>query len=142
MLSAEGQHFICPLNVGYILYQGVILAFRGLILPGKTVLQDMIYCPFAVNKCPFKRPYYSIFGRECLVFGNFICCPFRMYCLDPYTVPLGPNNQLAHTCAILKKWQNEILHFFLKPNIYFSLKKDIFIIYQILTKNTSFPKQK
>ena len=26
-----------------------------------------------------------------LVFGNIICCPFRRYCLAPYTVPLGPS---------------------------------------------------
>ena len=51
----------------------------------------MICCPSAVNKCPFKRNYYSIFGKECLVYGNIMCCPFRMYCLAPYTVPLGPN---------------------------------------------------
>ena len=50
----------------------------------------MICCPSAVNKCPFKRNYYSIFGKECLVYGNIMCCPFRMYCLAPYTVPLGP----------------------------------------------------
>ena len=35
--------------------------------------------------------YYSIFGKKCLVFGNIVCCPLRMYCLAPYTVPLGPN---------------------------------------------------
>ena len=38
----------------------------------------------------FIHKYYSIFGKECLVFGNIICCPFRMFCLAPYTVPLGP----------------------------------------------------
>ena len=90
MLTAEGQHFICPLNMGYIPYQRVILAFRGIFLPEKRVLQDMICCPSAVNKCPFKRTYYFIFGKECLVFDHIICCPFRMYCLAPYTVILGP----------------------------------------------------
>ena len=35
--------------------------------------------------------YCSIFGKECLVFGNIICCPFRIYHLAPHTVPLGPN---------------------------------------------------
>ena len=64
MLPAEGQHFICPLNVGYILYYGVSLAIRGLFLPEKKVLQDMKCCPSAVNKCPFKRIYYSIFGKK------------------------------------------------------------------------------
>ena len=78
MLTSEGQHFICPLNMGYIPYQRVILDFRGMFLPKKRVLQDMICCPSAVNKCPFKRTYYSIFGKECFVFGNIICCPFRM----------------------------------------------------------------
>ena len=90
MLTAEGQHFICPLNVGYIPYQRVILAFKGIFLPEKRVLQNMICRPSAVNKCPFKRTYYFIFGKECLVCGNIICCPFRMLCLAPYTVPLGP----------------------------------------------------
>ena len=51
----------------------------------------MICCPSAVNKCPFKRTYYSIFGKECFIFGYIICCPFRMKWLAPYTVPLGPN---------------------------------------------------
>ena len=32
-----------------------------------------------------------MFGKECSVLGYIICCPFRMYCLAPYTVPLGPN---------------------------------------------------
>ena len=76
--------------MGYIPYQWVILAFRGIFLPEKRVLQDMICCPSAVNECPFERTYYSIFGKECFVFGNIICCPFRMKCLAPYTVPLGP----------------------------------------------------
>ena len=49
----------------------------------------MICLPSAVNKCPFKRTYYSIFSKECLVFGNIICCPFRMKCLALYTVPLA-----------------------------------------------------
>ena len=49
MLTAEGQHFICPLNMGCIPYWRVILAFRGLFLPEKRVLQDMICCPSAVN---------------------------------------------------------------------------------------------
>ena len=52
----------------------------------------MICCPSAVNKCPFKRTYYSIFGKECFIFGYIICCPFKMKCLAPYTVPLGPNH--------------------------------------------------
>ena len=71
-------------------YQGVILAFEGIFCPEKRVLQDMICCPSAVNKYSFKRTYYSIFGKECFFFGNIICCPFRMECLAPYTVPLGP----------------------------------------------------
>ena len=50
----------------------------------------MICCPSAVHKWPFKRTYYSIFGKECLVVGSIICRPLRMYCLAPYTVPLGP----------------------------------------------------
>ena len=37
----------------------------------------------------FRIIYCFIFGKECLVFGNIICSPFRMYCLAPYTVPLG-----------------------------------------------------
>ena len=90
MLTADGQHFICPLNIGYILYQRVILDFRGLFLPERRVLQDMMGCPSAVNKCPFKRTYYNMFGKECFIFGNIICCTCRMYCLAPYTVPLGP----------------------------------------------------
>jgi hypothetical protein len=90
MLTAEGQHLICSLNIKYILYKRVILAFRGLFLPEKRVVQDLKCCPFAVNKCPFKRTYYSIFVNECLVFGNIIFPPFRMYCLAPYTVPLSP----------------------------------------------------
>ena len=32
----------------------------------------------------------SIFGKECSVFGNIIFCPFRIYYLAPYTVPLDP----------------------------------------------------
>ena len=75
--TAEGQYFICPPNIGYIPYYRVILAFRGIFLPEKRVLQDMICCPSAVNKCPFKRTYYSIFGKECLVFGYIICSPFK-----------------------------------------------------------------
>ena len=61
-----------------------------MFLPEKRVLQDMIRCPSAVNKCPFKITYYSILGKECFIFGNIISCPFRMKCLTPYTVPLGP----------------------------------------------------
>ena len=80
--------------MGYILYLRVILAFRGLFLPEKRLIPDMICCPSAVNKCPFKRAYYFIFGKKCLVFGNIICYPFRMYCLAPYTVPLGPKGLL------------------------------------------------
>ena len=37
------------------------------------------------------------FGKECQVFGISICCPFRIYCLAPYTVPLDPTVQ----CTIL-----------------------------------------
>ena len=51
----------------------------------------MICCPSAVTKCPVKRTYYSIFVKECFIFGYIICCPFRMKRLAPYTVPLGPN---------------------------------------------------
>ena len=51
----------------------------------------MICCPSAVNKCPFKRKCYSIFSKECLVFGNNIPCPFKNYCLAPCSVPLGPS---------------------------------------------------
>ena len=40
MLTAEGHYFICPFNMGYILYYQVILNFRGLFLPEKRVLQD------------------------------------------------------------------------------------------------------
>ena len=50
----------------------------------------MICFPSAVKKCLFKMTYISIFGKECFVFGNIICGPFRMYCLALYTVPLGP----------------------------------------------------
>ena len=91
ILTGEGQHFIYPLNMGYIQYYRVILAFRGYFLSEKRELQDIICCPSALNKCPFKRIYSSIFGKECLVFGNTICCLFRMYCLAFYTVPLGPS---------------------------------------------------
>ena len=69
LLTAEGQHFICPLSVGYILIS--------------ELLQDMTSCPSAVNKYPFKGTNYSIFVKECLVFGNIICCPFIMYWLAP-----------------------------------------------------------
>ena len=117
MLTAEGQHFICPLNMGYIPYQRVILAFKGIFLPEKRVLQDMICCPSAVNKCPFKRTYYFIFGNDYLVFGNIICCPFRMYCLAPYTVPLGPTLWLrcivCETCSkasMTMKLHKEVNH--------------------------------
>ena len=40
MLAAEGHYFVCPLNMGYILYHQVILDFRGLFLPENRVLQD------------------------------------------------------------------------------------------------------
>ena len=76
--------------MGYILYYRVMLVLRGLFLPEKRVLHDMICCPSAITKYPFKRTLYSIFGKECLVFGNTICCPFSMYWLAPYTVSLGP----------------------------------------------------
>ena len=65
----------------------------GIFLPEKRVLQDIKSCPSAVNKCPFKRTYYFIFCKECFIFGYIICCPFRMKCLAPYTVPLGPINK-------------------------------------------------
>ena len=55
-----------------ILYQQVILSFMGLSLPEKRLLQDMICCPSAVNKCHFKRTYDSIFGKEYMVFANII----------------------------------------------------------------------
>ena len=73
----------------------------------------MICCPSAVIKCPFKRTYYFIFGKECLVFGNIICCPFRMYCLAPYTVPLGPTkgSQKSQILCMTKI----ILHFCTPP---------------------------
>ena len=57
-----------------------LLAFRGIFLPEKRVLQDVICCPSVVNKCPFKRTYYSIFGKECLIFVINIRCPFRINC--------------------------------------------------------------
>ena len=107
MLTAEGQHFIFPLNMGYIPYYRVILCFRGIFLPEKRVLQDMICCPSPGNKCPFKRTYYSIFGKECLVFGNIICCPFRMKCLAPYTVPLSPNCIICIICIIMSVFSLE-----------------------------------
>ena len=50
MLTAEGQHLICPPNMGYILYYRVILAFRVFFLPEKRVLQEMICFPYDVNK--------------------------------------------------------------------------------------------
>ena len=77
MVTAEGQHFICPLNMRYIMFYRVIQAFRGLILTEKRVLQDIICCPSDVNKCPFKRTYHSIFCNECLVLSNIICCPLE-----------------------------------------------------------------
>ena len=79
MVTAEGQHLICSLNIKYILYKRVILAFRGLFLPEKRVVQDLKCCPFAVNKCPFKRTYYFIFGKYCLVFGKEYVAPFQVY---------------------------------------------------------------
>ena len=88
MLTGEGQRFICPLNLGNIVYQRVILAFRGLFLQEKMVLQAMTCCPSTVNKCPFQRTYLFIFCKECLVFGYIICCPLSMQCLALYTVPL------------------------------------------------------
>ena len=54
MLTAEGQHLLCSLNMEYIPYKRVILAFRGLFLSEKRVVQDLKCCPFAVNKCPLK----------------------------------------------------------------------------------------
>ena len=115
MLTAEGQHLICSLNMEYILYKRVILAFRGLFLPEKRVLQDMICCPSADNKCPFKRIYYYIFGKECLVFGNIICCSFRMYCLAPYNVPPGPTSWSPDIGIMLTKgaWCHSVLLFLL-----------------------------
>ena len=93
MLTAEGQHFICPLNMGYIPYKPVILAFRGMFLPEKRVLQDMICCPSAVNKCPFKRTYNSIFGKNAL------------YLVISYAVPLECNVWLL----ILSLWAALVL---------------------------------
>ena len=69
----------------------------------------MICCPSAVNKCPFKRTYYYVFGKECLVFGSIICCSFRMKCLAPYTVPLGPNTALF--CYQIKTPIDKIVHY-------------------------------
>ena len=80
--------------MGYIFHLRVILAFRGLFLREKKVLQDMICCFSAVTKCPSKRTFNSIFSKECLVFGNIICCPFKMHCLVPYIVPLGPTRHI------------------------------------------------
>ena len=43
----------------------------------------------------------SIFGKECLVFGNIIFCPLRKNCLAPYTVSLGPREceqNINHIC--------------------------------------------
>ena len=109
MSTTEGQHFICPLKMEYISYYQGTLTFKGIFLPEKRVLQDMICCPSAVNKCSFKRTYYSIFGKECLLCGNIICCPFRMYCLAPYTVPLGlkwnvTQNGMSHKMKFHSKW--------------------------------------
>ena len=83
MLTAEGQHFICPLNMGYVPYQRVILAFRGMFLPEKRVLQDMICCPSAVNKCPFKGMVRNV-----------------LYLVISYAVPLECNVWLL----ILSLW--------------------------------------
>ena len=41
MLTVEGQYFICPFNVGNIMYKLLILAFMGLFLPEKRVSQYM-----------------------------------------------------------------------------------------------------
>ena len=67
----------------------------------------MICCPSAVNKCPFKRTYYSMFGNECFIFGSFICCSFRIKCLAPYTVPLGPTSR---TSIVIKYMGREQTH--------------------------------
>ena len=77
--------FYKPNNIWYLysVKQGYF-SYSGSFLPEKRVLQDLICCPSAVNKCLFKRTYYFISGKECLVFDNIICCP-------PYTVPLGSN---------------------------------------------------
>ena len=113
MLTAEEQHFICPLNMGYIPYQRVIIAFKGIFLPEKRVLQDMICCPYAVNECPFKRTFYLIFGKECLVFGNFICCLFRIKCLAPYTVPLGPMPAVLLSASVERFFVSRMRDFFM-----------------------------
>ena len=54
----------------------------------------MVCCPSSVNKCPFNKTYYFVFGKEFLVFGNIIYCLFRMYCVAPYTVTLSPISSL------------------------------------------------
>ena len=69
MLIADGQHFICPLNMGYILYQRVILAFRCLFLPDKRVLHYMICGPSAcvlgwlLAFCPNDLAIIHSYGR-------------------------------------------------------------------------------
>ena len=41
MWTAGWEHFICPSNMGYMLYLGVFLAFKGLFLPERRVLQPL-----------------------------------------------------------------------------------------------------
>ena len=58
MLTAEGHHFIWPLIMGVYTVLGGYPIFYGMIPSRKG----------GVNKCPFKRIYYAIFGKEGLVF--------------------------------------------------------------------------
>ena len=58
--------------------QGVHYSRADIINVTSSTCVYIFFWQFWVN-IPFKRTYYSIFGKECLVFGKEYVAPFQMY---------------------------------------------------------------
>ena len=69
MVTAEGQYFVNRLNVGYLLFYRVILAFMGLFLTEKrhpVYFQKTSAAPFG-NRSPQPRGAWSAHEQTCKI---------------------------------------------------------------------------
>ena len=123
MLTAKGQHFICPFNVGYILYQQVILASRVFFFPEKRVIPRLltnVLLKGHTNPYLVRDVWYLVLSQAVplnVLFGS-LYRPSGLYCL----------------CFLLKgnKGQNQYLNCVFMGKIQVTFRKCILYPYKVI----------